>query len=144
MKNYNQTPIRRKMGYDLKQTIFIDLPVGNERINEICKALTKYIPTAEITLDSFLSDTYEYKMKALALAIQNAREKAETMAAALGCTLGPILEVEDNGNQGYGRLYYSIGSSSSADSSGAALEMVGEDEIIDKSVKVIWQLVNPR
>ena len=48
------------------------------------------------------ADTAEAGEQALALAVQSAGKKAETLAAAAGVQLGEILEIRDNDEMGYG------------------------------------------
>ena len=44
-----------------------------------------------------LQDDLEVRRRALGQAIREAQQKAETMAAALGVPLGPVLEVQEGG-----------------------------------------------
>lgn len=50
-----------------------------------------------IGVDFGLQDDLEMRRQALAEAIREARQKAETMAQALGVPLGPVLEVQEGG-----------------------------------------------
>lgn len=146
---FSYVPVGRyKNGYDLNQSFCIELPAGNERINEICVAITEDVPSAEIRLSSFLSNPSEYKMKALSLAVLLAREKAEVMAATLGCALGDIIEMVHDGER---TQIYCVDTtaacaciSSSNHTPRAILTMTGEDQTISDTVLVTWQLVNPR
>lgn len=132
----------QKNGYVLKQNLYIDLPVENRRLNEINKSITEHVPFVEIELDTLLSNPREHRMKALSSAVMDAKERAETIAVTLGCRLGAILEV-DYGRTGSDFLYDRVCDSAECSLPGAGLELTGEEEQIDESVMVVWQLVNP-
>ena len=135
----------QKNGYILEQQLYIDLPIENKRLNKINKAIAENVPYVEIELKTFLSNPHEHRMKALSLAVLDAKEKAGVMAATLGCTLGQILEINYNAeNDDYevSDSCLSLPSGPSCDS-GAALELTGEEESISESVRINWQLINP-
>ncbi len=52
-------------------------------------------------VDFSATDTDEAAERALALAVESARKKAQTLAAAAGVELGDILEIRDNAEIGY-------------------------------------------
>lgn len=131
----------RKNGYYLRQYVYIDIPLDNKLTNELSKEIAESVPYMEIQLDTYLSNKREHKLKAMEMAVADAKEKDEILAKALDCSLGSILEINyccDDSTRYYG-VYddYEVG----APSSGAPLEMTGEDEEITEGVHIIWELV---
>lgn len=131
-----------KNGYDLRQVLFIEMPINNSILNTLTKEIYEHVPFVEIKFDTFVSEPRQHKLKALSLAVEDAKEKAEIIASSLGCKLGAIVEA----NYGVGdvRTYYddcdcecSIGSAP-----GAALEFTGQEQEFEQSVIITWQLVN--
>lgn len=128
-----------KNGYYLRQYVYIDIPMDNKLTNELSKEVADSVPYVEINLDTYLSNQREHRLKAMELAVADAKEKAETLAKALNCSLGSILEInygcEDNSR------YYDVVCESVGCAPGCApLEMTGEDEEITEGVRIIWEL----
>lgn len=129
-----------KNGYYLRQVVNIDIPLDNKITNELSKAIADTVPYVEISLDTYLSNKKEFKLKAMASAVADAKEKAEVLVASLGCTLGSILEI----NYGCGdtdRYYYDDCCCETVGAPGNALEMTGEEEEIREGVQIIWELI---
>ena len=132
-----------KNGYYLCQYVYIDIPMDNKLINELSKEIAETVPYVEINLDTYLSNRREHKLKAMELAVADAKEKAEILANALNCSLGAILEINygcDDSPRYYG-VYDAC--EVGALPSGAPLEITGEDEEITEGVHIIWELVKP-
>ena len=130
-----------KNGYYLCQFVYIDIPMDNKLTNELCKEIADSVPYVEIKLDTYLSNRREHKLKAMELAVADAKEKAEILAKALDCSLGSIIEINYGCNEG--TVYYGVCGCDEtvALPSGAPLEMTGEDEEITEGVHIIWELV---
>ena len=129
-----------KNGYYLCQFVYIDIPMDNKLTNELCKEIADSVPYVEIKLDTYLSNRREHKLKAMGLAVADAKEKAEILAKALDCSLGSIIEINYGCNEGP-RYYDVCECDETALPSGAPLEMTGEDEEITEGVHIIWELV---
>lgn len=99
--NYGMNPIydytsgRTAVGYEMQTTII----VSDITIEETGTLIGACVDRGINNIDSisYLSSQYEtcYE-EALVKAIETARQKAQTMAQASGCTLGPVVRVQEN------------------------------------------------
>ena len=129
-----------KNGYYLRQFVYIDIPMDNKLTNELSKEIAESVPYIEIQLDTYLSNKREHKLKAMEMAVADAKQKSEILAKALDFSLGSILEINygcDDSPHYYDVCDCKLG----APPSGAPLEMTGEDEEITEGVHIIWELV---
>lgn len=132
-------------GFDLSQKIKIDLPIDNELTNKIVRGVGKFIPGAQINIGYTVQDSRPHQLKMLARAMSDAREKAEIMAAAAGCSLGKVMDI----NHGHSDVsVYSqarnIHDSEEAFASTAeSLDITPDDLVVSDTVAVTFELVNP-
>lgn len=133
----------KKNGYTLNQLFHIHLPVGNKKANDIVKYCTENIPFAEVKLDSFIAEPRKHKLNVIALAVKDAKEKAEIIATSLGCSLGAIVEVNYGCLDLPGINYDDCDCSLGAPNSGVPLAFNGEEKEFEENVIVIWHILNP-
>lgn len=101
------------------------------------------MPYAEVKLDSYVAGPRKHKLEAISLAFKDAKEKAEIIATALGCTLGPIIEVNYGCGLTSGICFYDCDCSVSSAPGGAPLAFNGREEEMEEAVIVVWQIQNP-
>lgn len=133
----------KKNGYDLTQRFYIDLPTGSKEGNDIVKYCTENVPYAEVNLDSYIAEPRKHKLEAIALAVKDAQEKAQIIAASLGCKLGSILEVNYGCEETRGICYDDCDCSVGSAPGSTPLAFNGQEEEISEGVIVIWQIQNP-
>ncbi|MBP5137142.1 MAG: SIMPL domain-containing protein [Paludibacteraceae bacterium] len=132
----------KKNGYNLEQSIKIDLGIDNVLVNKIVRGIGKFIADAQINIGYTVQDPRPHQLKMLKRAVIDAKEKAEIMAEALGCTLADVCEI----NYSHEEIHiYSqarnIHSAAEAKASTAeALEITPEDLVVSDDVKVEWIL----
>ncbi|MCM1369656.1 MAG: SIMPL domain-containing protein [Candidatus Amulumruptor caecigallinarius] len=132
-------------GYDLIQKIRIDLPIDNILVNNIIRGIGKYIPGAEVSVSYTLLDMRPVQLKLLALAVSDAREKADIMANAVGCKLGKVLSIE------YGRADVTVMSQTrqihsndeAKASTASSLDITPDDLIMSDTATLVFELINP-
>lgn len=129
-------------GYELDQRVRVDLGINNILVNNIVKGVGKFINGAQIRIGYTVKDIRPAQLKMLERAVVDAREKAEIMAAALGCKLGSVKEIK-YGVQDFeifaeARNYHNNdeAKASTADS----LDITPEDLSVGDDVDVIWNL----
>lgn len=131
-------------GFDLEQRIKIDLPIDNVLTNNIVRGVGKFIPGTQINIGYTVQDPRPYQMKMLARAVSDAKEKAEIMVKAAGCTLGKVVNI----NYRYSNVsVYSqarnIHDSKEAFASTAdSLDITPDDLVMSDTVDVTFELVN--
>lgn len=132
-------------GYDLKQVIKIDLPMDKVLVNNIIRGIGKFIKGAEASVNYTLQDMRPSQMKMLERAVTDARDKAEKMAKALGCTLGKVVSVR------YGRgdihvmsqARYIHSNAEAKASTADSLNITPEDLVMSDTADVVFELINP-
>jgi len=129
-------------GYDLEQVMRVDMGIDNVLVNSIVKGVGKFIQGAQIKIGYTVKDPRPYELKMLERAVKDAREKAQVMAAALGCMLGSVKEIkygiQDFEIYSEARSYHNNAeaTASTADS----LNITPEDLSVGDEVNVIWHL----
>ena len=61
-----------KDGFDLSQSIKIDLPIDNVLVNNIVRGVGKFIPNAQVTIGFTVQDPRPYQLKMLKRAVTDA------------------------------------------------------------------------
>lgn len=87
----------RIVGYTATNT----LSISTAQLDQLGSYIDAAFAAGANTLDNvrfFAQDTQSAQQEALTLAVQNAREKAETIAAASGMKLGGIVSIDENQN----------------------------------------------
>jgi len=81
-------------GYSASHRLHIELPMEKELLNRILRHVASGLSGARVNLSFSIRDKESLRKKALALAVQNAREKAEMLATAAGVKLGKLLQID--------------------------------------------------
>ena len=84
------------------------------------------------------ADTAEASDKALALAMENAKDKAQVLAGAAGVTLGGIVEIREDGSYGYeaNGLY----AKSAEEDMGSGTEVLASKQTVTATVSVTFAI----
>lgn len=131
-------------GFDLEQRIKIDLPIDNVLTNNIVRGVGKFIPGAQINIGYTVQDPRPHQMKMLTRAVSDAKEKAEIMAKATGCTLGKVMNI----NYRYSNVSVYSQARNIHDSKEAfantadSLDITPDDLVMSDTVDVTFELVN--
>lgn len=137
----------KKNGYKLSQRISLYLSYDNKLINTVVNEIQKRIPIAETSFQSHLIDNIRvHKLKAMELAVKDAKEKAEVLVTALGAKLGEIVRINyiDRASYYYERsepvdkYLQEIGTSKKNN-----LELSMRDKEINEEVEIMWEVINP-
>ena len=84
----------RFLGYEYTENLNFTFKNDNERLGKILYALAHLPITPEIRISYFCSDVETIKNQLLALAIQDAKQKAELLSGASGVKLCEILDID--------------------------------------------------
>ena len=137
----------KKNGFKLWQRINLSLPYDNTLINTIVEEIQKRIPNVETGFESHLTDKLrDHKLKAMELAVKDAREKAEILVATLGARLGEIVRINYMDEESYycqrseptEKYLQDIGYSENDN-----LELSMKDQRIKEEVEIMWEVINP-
>ena len=132
-----------KDGYKLTQRIKIDLGIDNVLVNNIVRGVGKFIQDAQIDIGYTVQDPRPHQLKMLERAVKDAREKANIMAAALGCMLAEVSKInyshEDVHIYSQARNIHSAAEAKA--STAESLDITPEDLAISDDVTVEWVLV---
>ncbi|MGW8266811.1 MAG: SIMPL domain-containing protein [Longimicrobiales bacterium] len=100
-----EDPSRRSIsGYRAMNNIRVTVP-GVDRAGEVLDAGVAAGANRVVNLQFEASDTREARLEALRSAVRVAREEAQTIAEAMGVTLGPPVEVRGGASPGEPRMF---------------------------------------
>ena len=77
----------------MTHTVKIDLGMDNILINKVVQLIGKYLKQAEINIGYTVKDSRPSQLKMLDRAVKDAKEKADVMAKACGCSLGLVKSI---------------------------------------------------
>ena len=131
-----------KDGFDLTQTVKIDLPIDNVLVNKIVRGVGKFIPNAQVSIGFTVQDLRPYQLKMLKRAVSDAKEKAEIMAEAAGSKLGKVLEINYNFSHidTYSQARNIHSTEEAKESTADALDITPDDMVISDRVDVVFEL----
>ena len=131
-----------KDGFDLTQTVKIDLPIDNVLVNKIVRGIGKFIPNAQVSIGFTVQDLRPYQRKMLKRAVSDAKEKAEIMAEAAGSKLGKVLEINYNFSHidTYSQARNIHSTEEAKESTADALDITPDDMVISDRVDVVFEL----
>ena len=130
-------------GFELAQTIKIDLTIDNVLVNNIIRGIGKFILGAQINIGYTLQDPRPSQLKMLSRAISDAKEKATIMAEAAGCKLGKVDSIEYNYQDihTYSQARNIHSNSEAKASTAGSLDIAPDDLVISDTVDVSWYLI---
>lgn len=131
-------------GYALDQRVRIDMDKDNVLLNKLVKGFGKFIDGAEIHIGYTVKDMRPYQLKMIERAVKDAREKAEIMLKALGCSLGNLVNI-DYGNH-FMTVFHEARTYNCAQdcmaSTPESLDITPEDLVSSEEVEVVWAINN--
>lgn len=132
-----------KDGFDLNQRFKIDLGMDTILLNKIIRGVGKFIPGAQISIGYTVQDPRPFQLKMLERAVKDATEKAQIMAEAAGCKLGPVNNIyynhQDISVYSEARNIHSNKEAMACDSN--SLNISPDDLSMNDNVKVEWELI---
>lgn len=90
----NKTRKYEFVGFKLRQTLAIELPLDSVLTSKVMSALGAAWPELEVKISFVKKDSHDVKLQILESAVKDAREKAEVIARTLGHKLGGIVNVD--------------------------------------------------
>lgn len=129
---------RVKDGYELHLRVTVDIDIENNLANDILKGFGTAIPFVETDIDAVISNPRAARMKALAYAVADAKEKAGIIASSIGVELGDVCKVV-YGNDESGIVSYADGCCYGS-AMGAELSMTAAEEELEESVEAYWYI----
>lgn len=130
------------LGFQLKHVVSIKIGIDNVLLNKIVKAVGAALKQAEINIGYMVKDARPLQLKIIERAVKDAKEKAEIMAAAVGCVLGDCISI----NYSVQELHIftqarSIhGPEEAVCCNEASLDITPEDLDVSDTVTVVWAL----
>lgn len=120
-------------------TLRISFPVDKTLANKVFRALCTSAAGAEFEISFDVKDRNAVKNRAIAEAVQNARERADVLARAAGVSLGKIINI----SYGFEEVRISSGvqyllSSKASDFEGPDLDP--QDLLAKENVTITWQI----
>ncbi len=91
---YNHHIGDKFIGFRLDHRVKIDLGIDNELLSKVVKLIGQHLKQAEIEICYTVRDPRPHQLRMLERAVKDAKEKAEIMAKACGCTLGDVKKVD--------------------------------------------------
>lgn len=129
-------------GYTLTQVIKIDLPIDNTLVNKIVRGIGKFIAGAQINIGYTIQDPRPYRLKMLARAVSDSRDKAQIMAEAAGCKLGAAQDIYYNNDMThvYSQARNIHSNKEAMACSSESLDITPDDLVMGDDVRVVWAL----
>ncbi len=81
-------------GFELNQTLVLELPIDGKLVSRVLVALGKEWPDLEVKISYVKKDVKQVKLEMLENAVKDAKQKATVMATALGYTLGNLVSID--------------------------------------------------
>ena len=131
------------VGFEIDHRVKIDLGMDNVLLNSIIKLIGKHLKQAEINIGYTVKDPRPAQLRMLERAVKDAKEKAEIMATACGCTLGEVKNI----NYSFSKLHIYSHSRQIHEAEEAllcepeSLDITPDDLAATDDVTVVWYLV---
>ena len=129
-------------GYDLTMILKIDIGIDNVMVNNLVRGVGKFISGAQINIGYTVQDPRPTQLKMLERAVKDAAEKASIMAAAAGCELGDVSEIqyERQDIHIYSQARNIHSNKEAMASTSDSLDITPEDLVFSDDVNVVWEL----
>lgn len=133
-----------KNGYDLEQCVKIDLDIDNQLVNNIVRGIGKFIKGAQVNIGYTVQDPRPHQLKMIARAVTDARDKANTIAEALGCQIGKVESVRysEHGISVYSEARNIHSNKEAMSSTPDSLDITPDDLVMSDTVDVVFELIN--
>ena len=141
---YNNYKGEKFVGFRLNHEVKIDLGMDTVLLNKIIKSIGEQIKQAEINIGYTVKDSRPAQLKMLDRAVKDAKEKADIMAKACGCTLGLVKTI----NYSVQELHIFSQARQIHECSEAiccnpeSLDITPDDLQVSDDVTVVWYLSN--
>ena len=131
-----------KEGFDLTQRFKVDLGMNTVLLNKIVRGVGKFIKDAQINIGYTIQDPRPHHLKMIERAVKDARDKADIMAKAAGCTLGAVVSIEYHRQDihVYSQARNIHSNKEAMSCSPSSLDIAPEDLVMGDDVNVTWEL----
>lgn len=131
-----------KDGYELHQRIKVDLGIDNVLVNKIVRGIGKFIDDAQIKIGHTVQDPRPHQLRMLEKAVKDAKEKAQIMASALGCSLQDVYSINysDTNIHIYSEARNIHSAAEAKASTPEGLDITPEDLSVSDEVTVVWTI----
>ncbi len=128
----------------MTHTVKIDLGMDNILINKVVQLIGKYLKQAEINIGYTVKDSRPSQLKMLDRAVKDAKEKADVMAKACGCSLGLVKSINYSIEELhiYSEARQIHGADEAICCNAQSLDITPDDLSVSDDVTVIWYLSN--
>ena len=133
------------VGYQFYHNMKVEFDSDNERLGKILYALSKSKIKPEFQLSYTVKDPEASKKELLAKAVQDAKEKAETLTKAAGVELKDLVEIDYS----FGEINFEVrpvnrmmmASKSMAVEESFDMDIEPEDIAVSDTVTILWEIV---
>lgn len=141
---YNHYKGEKFLGFELDHHVKIDIGMDNVLLNSIIKLIGKNLKQAEINIGYTVKDPRPSELKMLERAVKDAKEKASVMAAAAGCKLGLVKDIDYSEHEIhiYSQARQIHDAKEAACCEPESLDITPDDLSVSDSVTVVWYLSN--
>lgn len=132
------------IGFGLTHKVKIDLGMDNMILNNVIQLIGKYLKQAEINIGYTVKDYRPSQLKMLDRAVKDAKEKADVMAKACGCSLGLVKSINYSVEEFhiYSQARQIHGADEAICCNEQSLDITPDDLSVSDDVTVIWYLSN--
>lgn len=132
------------IGYELSQTIKIDLGMDNKLLTKVVREIGGNLTDVELNIGYTVRDPRPHQLKMLERAVKDATEKARIMAQAAGCSLGLVKTIDYSEKEIhiYSQARNIAEPCDAAKCTESSLDITPEDLCAGEDVVVTWYLSN--
>lgn len=113
-------------------------------LGKIVKLIGQHLKQAEINIGYTVKDARPAQLKMLERAVKDAKEKAEVMAKAVGCTLGLVKDINYSVHELhiYSQARQIHGAEEACGCAPESLDITPDDLAAEDNVTVVWYISN--
>lgn len=132
------------IGFALDHRVKIDLGMDKTLLGKIVKLIGQHLKQAEINIGYTVKDARPAQLKMLERAVKDAKEKAEVMAKAVGCTLGLVKDINYSVQELhiYSQARQIHGADEACCCEPESLDITPDDLAAQDNVTVVWYISN--